>query len=60
MGHEFVLCRRDSSETGAEPKFCARPISKPNDLNWCAECRKRLPLWPDNLTHDQHQTQEAK
>ena len=36
-------CRR---EIGG--KFCMKPITQVNALDWCASCRERLPLWPLN------------
>lgn len=46
---KFVLCRRDLSEIGEPKKYCAKPINaqtKPNRLDWCDDCLKRLPIWP--------------
>jgi hypothetical protein len=42
----FVLCRRDISDFGEAPRFCAKPIMTPNDSNRCPDCLARLPLWP--------------
>lgn len=42
----YVLCRRDRADFGAAPVYCCAPIKTPNVLNWCDDCRARLPLWP--------------
>jgi hypothetical protein len=34
-------CRR---EIAGKP--CGRAIARANALDWCPECRSRLPLWP--------------
>lgn len=40
-------CRRETyNERGDVAKVCMKPITKVNALNWCQECRERLPLWP--------------
>ena len=43
---KYVLCRRQVQEIGEPVKYCARPIKKENSANWCQECGKRLPIWP--------------
>ncbi len=42
----FVLCRRDVSDFGQAPKFCAKPIKTPNSSDRCDDCLARLPMWP--------------
>ena len=44
----YVLCRRDLADIGATPVYCAKPIKRQNVLDWCPDCRKRLPFWPPN------------
>jgi len=44
-------CRREigtySNAVGrTDTRLCMRRVSRVNPLNWCDECRKRLPLWP--------------
>lgn len=46
MATVFVLCRRELQDFGELKKFCSKPISRANDLDWCDECRSRLPFWP--------------
>lgn len=45
-----VLCRRDLAEIGEARRYCAKPIDDTtrsrNPLEWCADCRARLPIWP--------------
>jgi hypothetical protein len=45
MAERFVLCRRDVGPIG-ELRYCGKSIGKRNRLNWCEECRARLPYWP--------------
>jgi hypothetical protein len=42
----FALCRHDVADLGQPRNYCAKPIKRPNDMNWCEECLKRLPFWP--------------
>ena len=44
--HAVVLCRRDLSDFGAAPRYCSKSIKSRNALNWCPDCRERLPIWP--------------
>lgn len=47
MAERYVLCRRDVGEIGERPRrYCAKAIAQPNDLNWCEEHRRNLPMWP--------------
>lgn len=41
-----VLCRRDRAEIGQPKLLCCKPITRRNTLDWCEQCRARLPLWP--------------
>lgn len=45
---KFVLCRHDVGEIG-ERKLCGGPIRTANKMDWCAECAKRLPIWPKDV-----------
>ena len=42
----FVLCRHDSSEIGAEPVYCCKPIKEPNALDYCPEHYAKRLQWP--------------
>ena len=44
MDH-YVLCRRDIGPIG-EKRYCAKPIKKKNNMDWCETCLSRLPFWP--------------
>ena len=37
-------CRKSKTKEGKDD-FCGQKITKANVLNWCEECRKRLPFW---------------
>ncbi len=46
---DIKYCRREIVEGSP----CMKKITTPNALNWCADCRARLPLWPaDNPCAD--------
>ncbi len=48
MAERFVLCRRDLSDFGEPMRYCAKPITKANDSDFCEDHRKNFPLWPAN------------
>jgi hypothetical protein len=57
MCDKIVACRRELGNIG-DKKYCCKTISKPNSLDWCDSCLKRLPVWPigeldTGLTQDQ-------
>lgn len=43
---KFVLCRKKTNDIGEPTQFCAKPITKANALDWCAEHFSRTPIWP--------------
>ena len=43
---DYILCRRNLADIGAHPNYCCKPINKQNPMDWCEECRVRLPIWP--------------
>lgn len=51
----FVLCRRDLADIGQPKRYCAKPIKKQNNLDWCETCYCRIPFWPSG-----HETREVK
>lgn len=42
----YAYCRRNFSGFLETPKYCSKPIKTPNISNWCEDCRKILPIWP--------------
>lgn len=54
MTDRFVLCRREINDFGEAARYCAKPITKKNALNWCEGCRSRLPLWPQDNAPTPH------
>lgn len=45
MSDKIILCRRDKGTIGTKD-LCAKPITVPNNVDWCIDCYKRLPFWP--------------
>ena len=43
---QFILCRKTVNDIGEPTKYCSRPIEKQNHLDYCEECRRRIPIWP--------------
>lgn len=43
----YILCRRDLAGFMGPKKYCGKPIETKNLSNWCNECRKILPIWPE-------------
>jgi len=40
------FCRREIQEDGEPVKTCDKAIRRVNALDWCQDCRARLPFWP--------------
>lgn len=49
---EYTLCRRDRAELGQQHDYCCKSIKTKNALNWCDDCRARLPMWPKLERHE--------
>lgn len=43
---ETKYCRREIEARKLTSLYCMNPIETLNALDWCNDCRKRLPLWP--------------
>lgn len=40
------FCRREIQKDGEPVKTCDKAIRRVNPLDWCQDCRARLPFWP--------------
>ena len=45
MSTRPTYCRRTITKHGRED-VCGNRIVKVNPLDWCEDCRARLPFWP--------------
>ena len=55
---KYVLCRRDIGPIGVK-EYCAKDITFHNGLDWCADCLKRMPIWPTGDIDEQAQIKEG-
>lgn len=42
----YNYCRRRIDKDDGQYIYCGKKIVRVNALDWCPECRKRLPFWP--------------
>ncbi len=62
---DFKYCRREVVTVQPSGSWtvahCGQAIARANALNWCPECRLRLPLWPTSapVAHVGHAIAEA-
>lgn len=52
MTDKIIYCRREITQDDNGSKPCGLFIEEVNALQWCNECRKRLPFWPEEELYD--------